>query len=747
MRDLIADHTFMKDALKVAFEFLFDNAKDTPAAKDVSIVSTPGLPRHMISLSKKIRCLIDTGSQRSYMSARVAKELCTDLDSLNMIDFNTASNKVQIYQCQKSSKVHDTSVNLILNPIKSYFNPLENILSDSDIENGIEYLFSLESIGISKNEIYSSEDQEQIARFNEAIQFKDGHYQVKLPWHSEKIELVPSNFQVARKVLGRVSKNLKKSNLYEKYEEVFDQQLQDGIIEQIEIDFSDEKVNNHTWIPHRPVIKMEEQVSTKIRPVFNCSLKTDKNLPSLNEAAYTGVDLMESLLKLLFCFRTNDIILLSDIKQAFLSIRLSQEFDKNRFCFLWERDKLIAYRYRTLVFGFTSSPFILHYVMKKHASKFPLDKCTDILSSQFYVDNLIFTGNNFKEMTDLYRLCYERMSLGGFILRSWNSNSLELRQLIEKDGKLVEHSNETEKILGYRFNPNMDEMQLAPVEFHSVSTKRQLLSETSSLFDPLGLVLPISIKGKLLMRKVQHMGVSTTLNFLRSQGFWIPKGRSSVKASIKDCKICQKYNALAYNYPKVTSMPKQHMNLIRPFNHVRIVKVKQNSGEIAFHTIKNLYPMELNITLGSQNPSQPSEDKEVSGSSGYQCANQSIIASSFSKWKDHSPTVAANGPWDLPQISLRRNMNCCLCCIIAIFERSLFTCSVTSNRLGEVERPWLPPIMTATLIVFNISGYLSINRGLPPVVWFPQTQAIGLQFSRLHQRLFIGSDSIGVIRP
>ncbi|XP_076053626.1 uncharacterized protein LOC143032634 [Oratosquilla oratoria] len=66
--------------------------------------------------------------------------------------------------------------------------------------------------------------------------------------------------------------------------------------------------------------------------------------------------------------------------------------------------------------------------------------------------------------------------------------------------------------------------------------------------------------------QVQNMGVSTTLNFLRSQGFWIPKGRSSIKASIKDCKICQKYN----NYPKVNSMPKQHMNLIRPFNHVGV---------------------------------------------------------------------------------------------------------------------------------------------------------------------------------
>ena len=42
---------------------------------------------------------------------------------------------------------------------------------------------------------------------------------------------------------------------------------------------------------------MAEQVTTKIRPVFNCSLKTNKELPSINEAAYTGIDLMGSILK------------------------------------------------------------------------------------------------------------------------------------------------------------------------------------------------------------------------------------------------------------------------------------------------------------------------------------------------------------------------------------------------------------------------------------------------------------------
>ena len=38
-----------------------------------------------------------------------------------------------------------------------------------------------------------------------------------------------------------------------------------------------EEFGKFIWIPHRPVIKNTEQVTTKIRPVFNCSLKTNGN--------------------------------------------------------------------------------------------------------------------------------------------------------------------------------------------------------------------------------------------------------------------------------------------------------------------------------------------------------------------------------------------------------------------------------------------------------------------------------------
>ncbi len=396
-----------------------------------------------------------------------------------------------------------TMVNNVMEPLKSYFNPLESILTDSEVDNGLEHLFSLESLGIkTDSQELVSIDKEQVEKFREGIEFKDGHYFVELPWQQEKVKAVPSNHNVALKVLDRTLSQLNNKNLTEKYEAVFDQQLADGIIEEIKVDPSEYK--NKIWIPHRPIIKMEEQVTTKIRPVFNCSLKTDREAPSLNEAAYTGIDMMNNILNMLFLFRSNQYVMTSDVKQAFLMIKLKKEEDQNRFCFFWKRgNKLVTYRFKSIVFGFTSSPFILHYVMQHHANTFPNDKISQILSNNFYVDNLIVTGNDLSDLHHTYQETYNRMKAGGFILRSWNSNSIELREQMALDEKLVEHTCKEEKVLGYRYNFSEDTLSIAPCKVDSLAnTKRKVLSQTSKLFDPINFALPITIRGKILMRKI-----------------------------------------------------------------------------------------------------------------------------------------------------------------------------------------------------------------------------------------------------
>jgi len=410
-------------------------------------------------------------------------------------------------QNENQIKTNQTLVNSVLNPVHSYFSPLSHILTDSEVEQGLENMFRIESLGIENMNNKSEFDLIQIEKFKRGIEFKDGKYHIKLPWIEEKVALLPSNHNIALSVLNRVYDNLKRKNLIEAYNDVFEQQLAEGIIEEFMVSPSEYK--NYIWIPHRPVIKTEEQVSTKVRPVFNCSLKVN-SLPSINEAAYTGLDLMTSLLGHLFRFRSNQFVMLSDIKQAFLQIKLKSMEDRNRFCFFWKNNgQLKAYRYSTIVFGFTSSPFILNYIIKHHAQSYPDDECTQILLNNFFVDNLIFSGNDPQCLKELYHECNKRMEAGGFHLRSWDSNDEQLRSVMHEDGRIIQHQEAEDKVLGYLYNPHSDKLKLASFSVNErADTKRLLLSAVSKIFDPLNLFLPVTLKGRLLIRKLWQLGLN-----------------------------------------------------------------------------------------------------------------------------------------------------------------------------------------------------------------------------------------------
>ena len=140
-------------------------------------------------------------------------------------------------------------------------------------------------------------------------------------------------------------------------------------------------ISNHIFVPHRPVLKTDETCTTKVRIVLNCSFATG-NSHSLNSSAYPGVNLLNNLLELLLKMRTYKYLMCSDIRQAYLNIKLKNVTDRNRFTVLW-RDrsgKLLAYRYKSIVFGFISSSFILSHVMRHHLRKYDLDLCTVALT-------------------------------------------------------------------------------------------------------------------------------------------------------------------------------------------------------------------------------------------------------------------------------------------------------------------------------------------------------------------------------
>ena len=301
----------------------------------------------------------------------VAYKVCSGIIPFGNID-NFLTNKQltdkyssQQMPVQPEASVDSTLINFVLDPTKTTFDPIGSVIKDSVVESKLDLMFNLDSIGITEEAC--DDDLKQIKLFSDSINLVNGQYEVKLPWNNN-IEHVKSNYYVSKAILDKVKTNLEQRNLYEAYNAVLQQQLQDGILE--EISLSDINIEEHVWVPHRPVVKMEDQVTTKVRVVLNCSLKVDDN-PSLNEASYPGINLINDLMKLLIRIRANSYLTISDIKRAFLMIKLKEITDRNKFSILWKTkdNKLKAYRYKTIVFGSASSPFILHQVIRHHIRK------------------------------------------------------------------------------------------------------------------------------------------------------------------------------------------------------------------------------------------------------------------------------------------------------------------------------------------------------------------------------------------
>ena len=114
-----------------------------------------------------------------------------------------------------------THVNFVLSPKKSYFSPLESLFPDSSVEQGLENMFSLDSLGCHEESNQSQYDTIMIEEFQRVISFKDNRYHVSLPWKENLVEKVPSNHKVALSVLNRVVNNLEQKGSLAAYQEVF----------------------------------------------------------------------------------------------------------------------------------------------------------------------------------------------------------------------------------------------------------------------------------------------------------------------------------------------------------------------------------------------------------------------------------------------------------------------------------------------------------------------------------------------
>ncbi|GFV88110.1 integrase catalytic domain-containing protein [Trichonephila clavipes] len=324
----------------------------------------------------------------------------------------------------------------------------------------------------------------------------DGRYEVKLPWKCNS-ENLPSNKELTWKRHLRMMNKLRNGKFFEDYKSVFRQWEDLNIIERV----PEVELNNEChYLPHRPVIKLDS-ATTKIRPVLDVSAR-EKGKRSLNDCLYKGVNLIELIPDILDRFRIYPVGIVADIEKAFLMLSVApKDRDYLRYFFPCN-EKQLVYRHCRVVFGESSSPYLLNASIM-HLLENCNSECKEValkLKSSFYVDNCVtgvFSADEIEIFIEKTKLI---MSEGCFNLRIFESNVAS--KSVDK------HSGET-FILGIIWDLDNDVLKCC-TNFDSLTcevkiTKRLVLSTVQKVFYPIGMLAPSTLLPKFLLQEIWKM--------------------------------------------------------------------------------------------------------------------------------------------------------------------------------------------------------------------------------------------------
>ena len=171
------------------------------------------------------------------------------------------------------------------------------------------------------------------------------------------------------------------------YKETHDKEAAMDFIKKVSLnELNDRSILKH-YINHFPVFR-QDSATTKCRRVFDASLHK-KGKTYLNDKMLKGSQMTHHILKVLLRIRLLKNLFTLDISKAFLRMVLKVS-DRNFICFFMRKDindpnsPIELWRFKSVLFGASSSPFILN--------------CTvaNILSSNEFSHNLeVFVDNLF----------------------------------------------------------------------------------------------------------------------------------------------------------------------------------------------------------------------------------------------------------------------------------------------------------------------------------------------------------------
>ena len=373
-----------------------------------------------------------------------------------------------------------------------------------------------DAIHSSKAE-YSIEDKiaERIVR--PTVKKVDGRYLCKMPFRTRPQD-IPNNRTLAETRMKYLCRKLQKDDSVKAaYVKCMEGYIQNGYARKVcDAELMSDGHYGVSYVPHHAVTNPKKP--GKVRVVFDCAAKYAGK--SLNDHLYTGPDIVNSLLGVLFRFRQERVAIVGDVEMMYLRIKVYPEDEKFLRILWWTggdlEKKPDTYSMTSQIFGAASSGYNATLGLRACADDGIGQFDADVIRSvhrNFYVDDYLMSVSDVPTAKSYIDQLQRLLAAGGFRLHKWMSSERDVLEAIvpsERAGTVKEITDETtlpcERALGVTWNVERDgfviDVDLKEKAADLPVTKRTILSIAATLFDPLGFVAPVTLMPKLLMQEL-----------------------------------------------------------------------------------------------------------------------------------------------------------------------------------------------------------------------------------------------------
>lgn len=380
------------------------------------------------------------------------------------------------------------------------------VVTNSQLHNQLERFWKIEEVDDIQN--VGSDACEHYFQTT-TTRNTEGRYIVRIPFKENITQLGHSRDQAERRLRSLERKLGKQADLRAQYIEFMSEYELLGHMSQ-----TSEIVNDsHTgfYLPHHAVFKVQS-TTTKLRVVFDGSAKSSSGL-SLNDCQLVGSPVQNDLLSILLRFRIHRYVISADIAKMYRQVLVHPE-DRKFQRLLWRSDPqqpIRVFELNTVTYGTASAPFLATRVLKQIGldCREVHQRVSQIIINDFYVDDLLTGASSIAEAREIKQVLTTILEQAGFSLRKWASNcSVILSENDAPDSGKQISADKDPKTLGLLWTAEDDTLHFSiSLMAHPRITKRAILSELAQIFDPLGLIGPITCKGKLIMQELWQLGV------------------------------------------------------------------------------------------------------------------------------------------------------------------------------------------------------------------------------------------------